>query len=131
MILLCSRLNSETSTRYRASPIHKQKRRLSKTLGFEWNTQSDQFNLTIADLPSLASVTKRALASDIAKTFCPYHNPSKDDLVPDDVKQAWIQRAASQLIVTTILRTPRLNRFRFMGFAMRQKLPTQELYIFV
>ncbi len=45
------------------------KKRKTKTLWFEWNTHSDQFNLTIADLPSLNSVTKRALASDIAKTF--------------------------------------------------------------
>ena len=82
----------------------------TKTLGFEWNTQSDQFNLTIADLPSLESVTKRALASDIAKTFdvlgwfAPTTIQAKvllqrlwerkvdwDDLVPDDVKQAWLQ----------------------------------------
>ncbi len=117
----------------------------TKTLGFEWNTHSDQFNLTIADLPSLESVTKRALASDIAKIFnvlgwfAPTTIQAKvllqrlwerkvdwDDLVPDDVKQAWLQWRRELPLLSS-----KSNRFRFMGFAMRQKLPTQGLYIFV
>ncbi|XP_064397630.1 uncharacterized protein LOC135344354 [Halichondria panicea] len=83
---------------------------ITNSQGKTKTTQSDQFNLTIADLPSLESVTKRALASDLAKTldvlgwFAPTTIQAKvllqrlwerkvdwDDLVPDDVKQAWLQ----------------------------------------
>ena len=41
----------------------------TKTLGIEWNSQSDQFKLAISKLPELDSITKRQLVSDIAKTF--------------------------------------------------------------
>ncbi len=41
----------------------------TKTLGFEWNTRSDHFHLTVASLPPIDCITKRALVSDIAKTF--------------------------------------------------------------
>ena len=41
----------------------------TKTLGIEWNSNSDQFRLTISKLPDLNSITKRQLVSDIAKTF--------------------------------------------------------------
>ena len=41
----------------------------TKTLGIEWNSNSEPFRLTIADLPPLTSITKRLLVSDIAKTF--------------------------------------------------------------
>ena len=41
----------------------------TKTLGVEWNAQTDHFRLTIANLPPLENITKRDLVSDIAKTF--------------------------------------------------------------
>ena len=41
----------------------------TKTLGVEWNAQTDHFRLTIANLPPLKNVTKRDLVSDVAKTF--------------------------------------------------------------
>ena len=41
----------------------------TKTLGIEWNTTLDHFRLTVAELPPIISITKRALVSDIAKTF--------------------------------------------------------------
>ena len=41
----------------------------TKTLGIEWNARMDHFRLTIAKLPPVDSLTKRALVSDIAKTF--------------------------------------------------------------
>ena len=41
----------------------------TKTLGIEWNATSDHFRLTVTDLPQLHNFTKRALVSDIAKTF--------------------------------------------------------------
>ncbi len=41
----------------------------TKTLGLGWNASSDQFRLTISQLPDLDVVTKRTLVSDIAKTF--------------------------------------------------------------
>lgn len=40
-----------------------------KTLGIEWNSTFDQFRLTVADHPLINVMTKRALVSDIAKTF--------------------------------------------------------------
>ena len=40
----------------------------TKTLGVEWNAQTDHFRLTIANLPPLKNVTKRDL-SVVAKTF--------------------------------------------------------------
>ena len=43
----------------------------TKTLGLEWNTKSDEFCLTVNKVPppDPCRVTKRALVSDIAKTF--------------------------------------------------------------
>lgn len=41
----------------------------TKTLGIEWNANSDYFQLTITELPPLSNVTKWSLVSDIAKTF--------------------------------------------------------------
>ena len=41
----------------------------TKTLGIEWNSSNDHFRLTVADLPQVNGLTKRALVSDIAKTF--------------------------------------------------------------
>ena len=40
-----------------------------KTLGIEWNLSKDHFRLTVADQPPLENLTKRGLASDIAKTY--------------------------------------------------------------
>eukprot|EP00731_Ephydatia_muelleri_P001304 Em0001g1304a len=46
-------------------------RESTKTLGLEWNTKSDEFCLTVNNVlpPNPCRVTKRALVSDIAKTF--------------------------------------------------------------
>jgi hypothetical protein len=41
----------------------------TKTLGVEWNAQTDHFRLTVANLPPLKNITKRDLVSDVAKTF--------------------------------------------------------------
>ena len=41
----------------------------TKTLGIEWNSKSDQFRLTISELPDLSHLTKRQLVSDAARTF--------------------------------------------------------------
>ena len=82
----------------------------SKTLGIEWNATSDHFRLTVADLPSQERLTKRALTSDIAKTFdvLGWFSPTIvkakvllqrlweekvqwDDPVPQDLYQIWSQ----------------------------------------
>ena len=82
----------------------------TKTLGIEWNSNSDHFRLTIASLPSLKSITKRKLVSDIAKTFdilgwfAPAIIKVKillqrlweqrvdwDDVVPDPIHEEWLQ----------------------------------------
>ena len=47
----------------------------TKTLGLEWNTTTDMFHLTISKSPPPSIVTKRALASDIAKVFGGSHQP--------------------------------------------------------
>ncbi len=41
----------------------------TKTLGIEWSAKKDHFRLTVAKPPPLETLTKRALVSDIAKTF--------------------------------------------------------------
>ena len=40
-----------------------------KMLGIEWNANLDHFCLTVAKLPPSRPITKRILASDVAKTF--------------------------------------------------------------
>ena len=52
-----------------------------KTLGIEWNASLDHFRLTVAELPTLESLTKRVLVSNIAKTFDvlgSHHHQGKD-----------------------------------------------------
>ena len=97
----------------------------TKTLGIEWNSNSDHFRVTIADLPPLANVTKRLLVSDIARTFdvLGWLSPaivkvkillqrvweSKvhwDDPVPSQIKEAWLQWR-SQLHVLSERHIPR------------------------
>ena len=41
----------------------------TKTLGLEWNTTTDTFHLTISKFPQSERVTKRLLASDVAKVY--------------------------------------------------------------
>ena len=41
----------------------------TKTLGIKWNSSTDHFHLTVVDLPQVNGLIKRALISDIAKTF--------------------------------------------------------------
>ena len=41
----------------------------TKTLGLEWNACTDQFRITLTDLPPTDNVTKRIVVSDIAKVF--------------------------------------------------------------
>ena len=40
-----------------------------KTIEIEWNANLDHLCLTVAKLPSSHPITKRILASDVAKTF--------------------------------------------------------------
>ena len=74
----------------------------TKTLGIEWSTE-----LTIAEFPSMTVVTKRALVSDVARTFdiLGWFAPSIivkillqrlwesgigwDDPVPDEIRESW------------------------------------------
>ncbi len=82
----------------------------TKTLGIEWNATKDHFRLTISDPPPLDTITKRALVSDIAKTFdiFGWFSPSTikvkillqhlweqkvswDDPVPSHIKDTWFQ----------------------------------------
>ena len=82
----------------------------TKTLGVEWNAKLDHFRLTITPLPSAEDITKRALVSDVAKTFdiLGWFSPTIikakillqrlwesrvgwDDPLPPDFHQAWLQ----------------------------------------
>ena len=52
----------------------------TKTLGIQWNANLDHFRLAVTSIDTGTNMTKRALVSDIAKTydvlgwFAPYHN---------------------------------------------------------
>jgi len=82
----------------------------TKTLGIKWNSSTDHFRLTVADLPQVNGLTKRALVSDIAKTFnvLGLYSPTTlkakillqllwsekvgwDDPVPDFLLEEWVQ----------------------------------------
>ena len=41
----------------------------TKTLGIEWNALNDYFWVNVTELPPVKCMTKRALISDMAKTF--------------------------------------------------------------
>ena len=41
----------------------------TKMLGIEWNASKDHFCLTVASPPPLTNLAKRALISDVAKTY--------------------------------------------------------------
>ena len=88
----------------------------TKTLGLEWNTALDQFNLTITEFNSRKSITKRAFVSDVAKVFdiMGWFSPTIitmkiilqrlwelrldwDDVVPEHIRQAW-DRWRSELL---------------------------------
>ena len=82
----------------------------TKALGLEWDVVSDCFHLTVAEWPPLDVVTKRALVSDIAKTFdvlgwfAPTIIRMKillqrlwerrlgwDESIPQDIQDSWFQ----------------------------------------
>ena len=80
----------------------------AKALGVEWSASLDCFRLTVTEFPDLETITKRALVSDIAKTydvlgwFAPVIVKVKillqrlweaglgwDDLVPSTIRETW------------------------------------------
>ena len=82
----------------------------TKTLGLEWNTVTDTFQLTIPDLSSSQPLTKRVLVSSIAKVFdvLGWFSPTIikmkiliqrvwelcidwDEIVPPEVESIWTQ----------------------------------------
>ena len=93
----------------------------TKTLGVEWNTNLDQFRLTVADLPSTERViTKRLLVSDIAKVYdvLGWFSPSIimakillqrlweqkvgwDESVTQSINEAWLQWRTELTLVTS------------------------------
>ena len=64
MASIASELKDAQSTLPISSPDN-----YTKTLGLEWNSTSDQFRLTVSELPPTEGLTKRLLVSDVAKTF--------------------------------------------------------------
>ena len=95
----------------------------TKTLGVEWNSKTDHFRLTIANLPPLKNITKRELVSDVAKTFdvLGWFAPTTikvkillqrlweqrvdwDDLVPDPIYEEWFKwRSELNLLPTKLI----------------------------
>lgn len=92
----------------------------TKTLGIEWNARQDHFRLTVADLPPMTNITKRALVSDVAKTFnvLGWFSPTIikvkillqrlwerkvewDDPVPLSIKDAWLQWRSELPLLTS------------------------------
>ena len=88
-----------------------------KTLGIEWNSRSDHFRLTVASLPPLGNITKRALISDIAKIFdvLGWFSPAViillqrlwekkldwDDAVPDLAYDEWMEWRSQLHLLST------------------------------
>ena len=91
-----------------------------KTLGIEWNANLDHFRLTVVKPPSSFPITKRILASDIAKTFdvLGWFSPSIiktkillqqlwelkicwDDPVPDSVHDIWSRWRSELKLLST------------------------------
>ena len=79
-----------------------------KTLGIEWNASKDHFRLTVANQPPIETLTKRGLASNVAKTYdvLGWFSPATikmkillqklweeglewDDPVPSSIKDVW------------------------------------------
>ena len=120
----------------------------TKTLGVEWNATHDHFRLTIADLPSTANLTKRALVSDIAKTFdvLGWFSPSTikvkillqhlweqkidwDDPVPTSIYDTWFQwRSELPLLAEKLIsrcyfhKSSRVNSLELHGFCDASEL---------
>jgi transposase InsO family protein len=82
----------------------------TSTLGVNWNTVNDTFHISISGSPPSDTVTKRTLASDIAKVFdvlgwfAPTTVTMKillqrvwelgidwDDAVPDNIREVWLK----------------------------------------
>ena len=82
----------------------------TKTLGVEWNPSLDHFRLATTSLSHQESVTKRAMTSDIARSFdvigwmAPVIFKAKiilerlweekllwDDIVPEHLKEVWLR----------------------------------------
>jgi len=97
----------------------------TKTLGVEWNAGFDHFRLTVAEIPPLNTVTKRALVSDVAKTYdvLGWFSPTIikvkillqrlwelkidwDDPIPQSIHDAWSQWRA-ELSLLSSHRIPR------------------------
>ena len=125
----------------------------TKTLGIAWNASKDHFKLTICKPPPPESLTKRALVSDIAKTFdvLGWFSPAIikakvllqqlwenkidwDQHVPTEIKklgssgdpswQCWQKYTFQDAI---LIGKPLHPQLKFMGSAMLQKQPTQQL----
>ena len=92
----------------------------TKTLGIEWNSNMDHFRLTVSELPSINNLTKRALVSDIAKTFdiLGWFSPAIitvkillqrvweegiewDQPVPEHIKETWTRWRSELKLLTT------------------------------
>ena len=93
----------------------------TKTLGVEWNIAADQFRLTVSQLSSSSTITKRSMVSDVAKIFdvmgwfAPVIVKMKillqrlweeklnwDDPVPEHVYQVWYQWRSELSQLTTV-----------------------------
>lgn len=71
----------------------------TKTLGTEWNASQDHFRLTVAELPPITNLTKRALVLDIAKTLT-----SLDAFLPQSLKsKCFFNKSGNKRLIGMIL----------------------------
>ena len=117
----------------------------TKTLGIEWNACLDHFRLTVAILQETGNITRRALVSDIAKTFVilGWFSPTIinvlwetrigwDDLPSPAIYQSWLRwRSELPLYsrrdtyhVVTIPKMLPSTQCSFVGFVMPPKMRT-------
>ena len=71
-------------------PISSSEHDYPKTLGMKWSTVSDSFFIDVVSAPpDPGYITKRTLASDIAKVFDVFGWIHWDDRVPEDIYDKW------------------------------------------
>ena len=94
----------------------------TKTLGIEWNSFTDDFRITVAEMNHHDIVTKRMLISDVSKTFdiLGWFSPTiikvkilfqrlwelklgLDDPVPTEIQQSWAKWRAELPILSSKL----------------------------
>ena len=115
----------------------------TKTLGIEWNSTLDCFRFTLSEIPSLNVMSKRALASEIAKLFdvLGWFSPAVvkmkillqqlwqlklgwDDPVPQHIHDVWLKWRSELTLISErhiercyFPKTAAISSFQLHGFS--------------